>query len=77
MASFPVVEGIGYFGAAGTLPEYRGHGVQTALIQRRLHDAPALGCSLVIGGGGLGTATFRNQERTGLRLIPSGSVWRE
>ena len=77
MASFPVVGGVGYFGAAGTLPEYRGRGVQAALIQQRLHDAPMLGCSLVVGGGDFGTTTFRNQERAGLRLIPSVSVWRE
>lgn len=77
MASFPVINGIGYFGAAGVLPEYRGRGVQSALIQQRLHDAPTLGCNLVVGGGSLGTTTLRNQERAGLRLIPSGSVWQE
>ena len=77
MASFPVIDGIGYFGAAGVLPEYRRRGVQSALIQQRLHDAAALGCSLVVGGGNPGTTTFRNQERAGLRLIPSGSVWRQ
>ena len=77
MASFPIIDGIGYFGAAGTLPEYRGRGVQAALIQQRLHDARVLGCSLVVGGGNPGTTTFRNQERAGLRLIPSVSVWRE
>ncbi len=77
MASFPVVDGIGYFGAAGVLPEHRRRGVQSALIRQRLHDASSLGCSLVVGGGSPGTTTFRNQERAGLRLIPAGSVWRE
>ena len=77
MASFPIIDGIGYFGAAGTLPDYRQRGIQSALIQQRLRDAPALGCDLVVGGGSPGTTTFRNQERAGLRLIPSGSVWRE
>ena len=77
MASFPVVDRIGYFGAAGVLPGYRRRGVQSALIQQRLHDAAALEYGLVVGGGSFGTTTFRNQERAGLRLIPSGSVWRE
>ena len=77
MASFPVADGTGYFGAAGVLPEYRRRGVQSALIQQRLRDASSLGCSLVVGGGSPGTTTFRNFERAGLRLIPSGSVWRE
>lgn len=77
MASFPIIDGTGYFGAAGTLPGHRRRGVQAALIQQRLHDASLLGCDLVIGGGSLDTTTFRNQERAGLRLIPAGSVWRE
>lgn len=77
MASFPIIDGIGYFGAAGTLPQYRRRGIQSALIQQRLHDVPTLGCDLVVGGGSLGATTLRNQERAGLRLIPSGSVWRE
>ncbi len=77
MASFPCVDGVGYFGAAGVLPEYRRRGIQSALIRQRLHDAAALGCSLVVGGGSPGTTTFRNQERAGLRLIPAGSIWRE
>ncbi len=76
MASFPVIDGTGYFGAAGVLPDYRRRGVQLALIQQRLQDAAALGCSLVIGGSTPGTTEFRNFERAGLRLLPTGSVWR-
>ena len=77
MASFPIVEGVGYFGTGGVLPEYRGRGIQAALIRRRLADAPALGCDLVLGGGSMGTTTYRNFERAGLRLIPTGMQWRD
>ena len=66
-----------YFGAAGVLPHSRRRGVQLALIQKRLHDAAVLGCSLVIGGNNPGTTAFRNFERAGLHLIPAASVWRE
>ena len=76
MASFPILGGVGYFGTGGVLPEFRGHGVQGALIRRRLADAPALGCGLVLGGGSPGETTYRNFERAGLRLIPIGMTWK-
>ena len=75
MASFPIMDGVGYFGTAGVLPHYRGRGIQTALIRRRLADAPASGCDLVLGGGSMATTTYRNFERAGLRLIPTGMHW--
>ena len=75
MASFPITDGVGYFGTAGILPEHRGRGIQMALIRRRLADAPTLGCDLVLGGGSMGTTTYRNFERAGLRLIPTGMHW--
>ena len=77
MASFPIIDGVGYFGTGGVLPEYRRHGVQAALIRRRLADAPTLGCDLVLGGGSMGTTTYRNFERAGLRLMPMGMSWRD
>ena len=76
MASFPILEGVGYFGTGGVLPEYRQRGIQAALIRRRLADASLLGCDLVLGGGSPGESTYRNFERAGLRLIPTGMAWR-
>ena len=75
MASFPVVDGVGYFGTGGVLPEFRRRGVQTVLIRRQLADAPGLGCDLALGGGSAGTSTYRNFERAGLRLLPTGMQW--
>lgn len=77
MASFPVLDGIGFLGTAGVLREFRGRGIQTALIRRRLADAPCLGCDLVLVGGSPGSTTYRNFERAGLRLIPTGMSWGE
>ena len=77
MASFPIVDGVGYFGAGGVLPAYRRRGVQMALIRRRIEDAPSLGCDLILGGGSPGTTYFRNFERAGLCLVPTGPAWGE
>ena len=77
MASFPVIDGVGYFGSGGVIPAYRRMGLQRALIRRRIADAVSIGCTLVLGGGSPGATEYRNFERAGLRLIPSGSVWRE
>jgi len=65
MASFPIVDGVGYFGAGGVLPVFRRRGGQTALISRRLAAAPGFGCDLVLGGGSPSTTTYRNFERSG------------
>ncbi len=75
MASFPILDGVGYFGPGGVLPEYQRRGIQTAMIRRRLADAPRLGCDLALGGGSMNTTTYRNFERAGLRLIPMGMHW--
>lgn len=77
MASFVVIDGVGLCATAGVMPEYRGRGVQSALIRQRIIDAPALGCDLVLGGGSPGTTTYRNFERAGMHLIPTGSSWGE
>lgn len=75
MASFIIQNGIGHFGTAGVLPEFRGRGVQVALIHRRIYDAPGLGCDLVLAGGNPGTTTYRNFERASMSLIPTGMSW--
>lgn len=78
MASFIIGDnGVGLCGTAGVLPNYRGRGIQLALLHRRIADAPALGCSLIIGGGSLFSTTHRNFERSGLTLLPTGSGWAE
>lgn len=77
MASFPILDGAGFFGTAGTVPEYRGRGVQMALLQRRLADARRFGCDVVVGGGRLFSPPHRNFERAGLRLVPMGTAWQD
>jgi GNAT superfamily N-acetyltransferase len=55
------------FGTA-TLPEYRGRGVQTALIARRLHEASKAGCDYAVVSTLPGSGSQRNMERRGFRV---------
>jgi len=47
-AALFVHEGTAWLGWAYTLPAYRGRGMQSALLARRIADAGALGCTLVV-----------------------------
>ncbi len=53
--------------AGSTLPEWRGRGCQTAVLRRRVSDAAAAGCDLVVSQARPGTQSQRNMERAGLR----------
>jgi hypothetical protein len=47
-----------------------------ALIGHRLVAAARVGCKLVVGGARFGSASFRNQQRAGLRVAYVESGWR-
>jgi GNAT superfamily N-acetyltransferase len=57
----------GLFGAS-TLPEFRGRGVQTALLQARIAWAAAQGCDLAVSITQPGSTSHRNMERQGFRV---------
>jgi len=52
------------FGTA-TVPEFRGRGVQTALINRRLWEAASAGCEFAVVSTMPGGGSQRNTERRG------------
>jgi ribosomal protein S18 acetylase RimI-like enzyme len=58
-------------GGAGTLPEFRSRGLQTALLRVRMAAAAAAGCeyAAVVTQGG--TTSQRNAERLGFRVAYS------
>ena len=56
---------------AGTLPDYRGRGIQTALFRRRLQSAMDAGCEYVVVVTQGGTISMRNAERQGFTLAYS------
>lgn len=55
------------FGTA-TIPEFRGRGVQTALINRRLWEADQAGCEYAVVSTLPGSGSQRNMERRGFRV---------
>lgn len=65
----------GYLALAGTLPVFRGQGVQQALLQARVRHAAGLGCDLVVGMTGVGETSGRNMQRVGLGLVQIRSIW--
>jgi GNAT superfamily N-acetyltransferase len=67
-AALSVREGVcGLFGAS-TLPEFRGRGVQGALLKARLESAAAQGCDVAVSIAQPGSTSHRNIERQGFRV---------
>jgi GNAT superfamily N-acetyltransferase len=62
-----------FFGTA-TLPEYRGRGVQTALIAQRLHEAALAQCEYAVVSTNPGSGSQRNMERRGFRVAYTKTV---
>ena len=72
-------EGGGYLGYAGTAPEHRGKGAQSALLAARIRRARELGCDAVFTETGeqlpdRPSASYRNILRAGfeeLYVVPN------
>ena len=62
-------DGVGLFHADSTLNEFRGRGVQAALIRARLIDAVAAGAWVATAATGPGTVSQRNYERQGFHVL--------
>jgi GNAT superfamily N-acetyltransferase len=62
-------EGVASLGGASTLPAFRNRGVQTALLCARLAYAAQQGCELVMVTTLPGSASQRNVERQGFRVV--------
>jgi GNAT superfamily N-acetyltransferase len=72
--SLQAIDGIGWLGGAATLPEYRGRGVQTALLRHRLQLATALSCELVAATAIPSGASARNMHRLGFTHVQTQLV---
>ena len=53
---------------AGTLPEFRGRGLQTALLRHRMRAAATLGCEFAVIVTQAGSTSQRNAERLGFTV---------
>ena len=59
---------------SGTLPPFRGRGVQKALVQRRLHDARDAGCDFAVVVTAPGTRSQDNVMRRGFELLYARAI---
>ena len=66
---------VGYFPDAATDPDFRGRGLQTALLQHRSVIAAQSGAELIYSQAAFGSTSHRNMERVGLRVLCTRSIW--
>jgi GNAT superfamily N-acetyltransferase len=64
-----IIEGVAAMQAAETLPEFRGRGIQAALLSARLAAARDEGCDLAMVDCEPGSASERNILRAGFQLL--------
>lgn len=69
-------DAIGYLAMAGTLPDFRGRGCQSALIAARVSAAADVGCELIVATAEFASASQRNIERAGLSVAYTKPVLR-
>lgn len=75
-ASMHLGEGIAHLAGAATLPEHRRHGVQGALLERRLADAAREGCELAVVITLPGSKSQQNVQRQGFQLLYTRAILR-
>ncbi|WP_083205158.1 GNAT family N-acetyltransferase [Bacillus sp. FJAT-27264] len=75
VAAMHIHEGIASCALAATLPAFRGRGLQSALLQRRLHEAYKAGCELVAGQAAYGSVSQNNMERAELQIAWTRALW--
>src|SRR5260370_27023143 len=76
VALLHIQEQIASLVAGATVPQFRGRGCQTALIQRRIADAAHAGCTLLVTQTGVGTVSQHNMERAGMHIAYTKAVWK-
>lgn len=60
---------------AATIPDFRGNGLQTALLLKRMYEARRADCRFVVAQASFGSASQRNLERAGMRVAWTRAVW--
>jgi ribosomal protein S18 acetylase RimI-like enzyme len=68
-------DGIGHLPDAATDPDFRGRGLQTALLRHRCVVAARSGAELIFSQAEFGSTSHRNMERVGLRVLCTRSIW--
>jgi GNAT superfamily N-acetyltransferase len=65
----------GYCADAAVAPAFRGHGVQQALLHRRIADAHAAGADLTCAMADYLSSSQRNMARAGMALLHLKAIW--
>jgi ribosomal protein S18 acetylase RimI-like enzyme len=73
-ASMRLFEGVAQMCGAATLPPFRRRGLQSALLQTRLHEAAAAGCDVAVVTTEPGSKSQENAERAGFALMYSRAI---
>ena len=73
-AALHVDDRLALLAGSGTLPAYRGRGVQKALVQRRLHDARDAGCDFAVVVTAPGSRSQDNVMRRGFELLYARAI---
>jgi GNAT superfamily N-acetyltransferase len=68
-------EKVGYCADATTDPAFRGRGLQSALLARRIEDARTAGVDFVCSGADFLSQSHRNMERAGMRVQFVRALW--
>ncbi|MEM9521477.1 MAG: GNAT family N-acetyltransferase [Actinomycetota bacterium] len=75
VATLRIDGAIATLGGMSTPPEYRGRGVQSALLVRRLELARKAGCSIATSSVEPGSASHRNLMRHGFSVSHTHTTW--
>jgi GNAT superfamily N-acetyltransferase len=74
-AALSIRDGVALLAGASTIPEFRGRGLQTALLQARLAHGARVGCDLAMMVAAPGSGSQRNAERRGFRIGFTRTKW--
>ncbi len=64
-----LLDGVAMLSGASTQPKYRNHGVQKALIHKRLAFAREQGCDLAVVSTAPGTVSQENMQKIGFEIL--------
>lgn len=75
-AAMTVHDDVAVLGGAGTVPEHRGRGAQSALLRHRLRKAVGAGCDLAVATAAPGSQSERNLRSVGFEIHRHG-LWQQ
>jgi hypothetical protein len=75
-AVLQIRDGIAAMRDAAVIKPFSGRGCHLAMLRHRLHVAHQEACAWVLGAADFDSASFRNQQRAGLRLAYVETTWK-